>query len=61
MLLSSLLDLLEMLIVAILRQPRDDITLRPVDLEGVAAFIVDVVLLKFRLVLSKKRDFPSHQ
>lgn len=43
-LLRRLLDLLQVLIVAIVRQPRDDITLRPVDLEFVEVLIVDVVL-----------------
>ena len=43
-LLRRLLDLLQVLIVAIVGQPRDDITLRPVDLEFVEVLIVDVVL-----------------
>jgi hypothetical protein len=44
-LLRRLLDLLQVLIVAVLRQPRDDITLRPVDYEFVDVLIVEVVLL----------------
>ena len=43
-LLSVLLDLLEMLIVAVLSQPGDDITRGPVDLERVGVLIVHVVL-----------------
>ena len=43
-LLRRLLDLLQVLIVAIVGQPRDNITLRPVDLEFVEVLIVDVVL-----------------
>ena len=43
-LLRRLLDLLQVLIVAVVGQPRDDITLRPVDLEFVEVLVVDVVL-----------------
>ena len=44
MLLRRLLDLLQVLIVAVLGQPRNDIALRPVDVEVVGVLIVDVVL-----------------
>jgi len=44
MLLCRLLDLLQVLIVAVLGQPRDDIALRPVDHEFVMVLIVEVVL-----------------
>lgn len=44
MLLRVLLDLLEMLVVAVLCEPGDDVTLRPVDLQGVLVLVVDVVL-----------------
>ena len=43
-LLRVLLDFLEVLVVAVLGKPRDDIASRPVDLEGVLVFIVHVVL-----------------
>lgn len=42
--LSGLLHLLEVLVVAVLRQPGEDIPVRPVDLEGVSVLVVDVVL-----------------
>ena len=43
-LLGVLLDLLEMLIVAVLSEPGDDIARGPVDLERVGVLIVHVVL-----------------
>lgn len=39
-----LLDLLEVLVVAVLCEPGNNVTLRPVDLEGVFVLVVDVVL-----------------
>lgn len=39
-----LLDLLEVLVIAVLRKPCDDIARRPVDLESVGVLIVDMVL-----------------
>ena len=44
--LSSLLNLLQMLVVTVLRKPCDDIFVRPVDLEGVAVIVVDMILLQ---------------
>ncbi len=44
MLLGVLLHLLEVLVVAVLGEPGNDITRRPVDLEGVGVLVVDVVL-----------------
>lgn len=44
MLLRVLLDLFEMLVVAILSQPGDNIAVRPVDLQRVRVLVVDVVL-----------------
>ena len=44
MLFGVLLDLLEMLVVAVLRQPGDNVAVRPVDLQRVRVLIVDVVL-----------------
>lgn len=43
-LLSVLLDLLEVLVIAVLSQPSDDIALRPVDLKCVLVLVVDVIL-----------------
>ena len=43
-LLGVLLDLLQMLVVAVLRQPGDDVTVGPVDLQRVRVLVVDVVL-----------------
>ena len=43
---SILLDLLQMLIVTVLREPGNDITLRPIYLERVLVLVVDVVLRK---------------
>ena len=39
-----LLHLLEMLIIAVLSKPRDNVALGPVDLEGMLMLVVDVVL-----------------
>ena len=44
MLLSVLLDLPEMLVVAVLSKPGDDILVRPVDLESMSVLVVDVIL-----------------
>ena len=44
MLLRVLLDLLEMLVVAVLCQPGDNVAVRPVDLQRVRVLVVDVVL-----------------
>lgn len=49
MLFSCLFHLLEMLVVAVLREPADDISRRPVDLESVRVFVIDMIL----------RDTPS--
>ena len=43
-LLRVLLHLLEMLVVAVLSQPGDNVAVRPVDLQRVRVLIVDVVL-----------------
>ncbi len=43
-LLCCLLDLLQMLIVAVFRQPRYDIAVGPVDLKSVRVLVVDMVL-----------------
>ena len=44
MLFGVLLDLLEMLVVAVLGEPGDDVTLGPVDLESVLVLVINVVL-----------------
>ena len=44
MLLGVLLHLLQVLVVAVLSEPSDDVTRRPIDLEGVSVLVVDVVL-----------------
>jgi hypothetical protein len=44
MLLCILFDLFEMLVVAVLGEPSDDILIGPVNLEGVSVFVVDVIL-----------------
>ena len=44
MLLGVLFDLSEMLVVAVLSEPCDDVLVRPVDLESVSVLVVDVVL-----------------
>lgn len=51
-LLGVLLDLLQVLVVAVLRQPGDDVTLRPVDLERVLVLVVNVVLPDKRQLVS---------
>lgn len=43
-LLGVLLHLLEVLIIAVLREPGNHVARRPVDLERVSVFIIDVVL-----------------
>jgi hypothetical protein len=44
MLLGRLLDLLQMLVIAIFSEPRDDIALRPINLETMIVFVVYVIL-----------------
>ena len=44
MLLRSLLNLLQMLVITVLCKPRDDVFIRPVNLKSVGVFIVDVIL-----------------
>ena len=44
MLLGVLLDLPEMLVVAVLGEPCDDILVRPVDLESVSVLVMNVIL-----------------
>ena len=46
MLLRVLLDLLEVLVVAVLGEPGNDVTRGPVDLERVGVLIVYMVLAK---------------
>ena len=48
MLLSILLNLLEMFVVTVLSEPSDDITFRPIDLQCVLVLVVDVVLERRR-------------
>lgn len=43
-LLDGLFHLLQMLIIAVLSEPGDDIAFGPVDFEGVRVFVVDMVL-----------------
>jgi hypothetical protein len=45
MLLGISFDFLQMLIVAILSQPADDIAVRPIDLQRVGMLIIDVILV----------------
>ncbi len=47
MLFRILLHLLQMLVVAVLGQPCDHITIRPVDLKSVRVLVVDVVLKSY--------------
>lgn len=46
MLLSRLLDLLQVLIITVFSEPGNDIAVRPVDLQSVTVFIINVVLFK---------------
>lgn len=59
MLLSVLLDLLQMLVIAVLGKPGDNIALRPVDLKGMLVLIVDVILL-FRQYDQRQRDTNTY-
>lgn len=44
MLFSRLLDLLQMLVIAVLCEPGDNVALRPIDLKSMIVFIEDGIL-----------------
>ena len=46
MLLCILLDFFQMLVVAVFRQPADNVAMGPINLKSVRVLVVDVILIK---------------
>lgn len=55
MLLRGLLNLLEMLIVAVFSEPRNNISIRPIDLKRMAMLVINMVLQQRQLLIILKQ------